>query len=442
MLRWLREGARSAVLLPPRWAGLHAGPGLAFLWLAAAWALNFGFDWASVDGPAALYTPALMQGWLRVALLAGLCWALVERAGGSARGGAVFTLLMVQSCILVVGSQLYTQALWAGWSKVLGLDVTLLWYLLLAWWVLAASVLVWRASAASQGARALGVAAIAAASVASSQWETGRAWYAAAPNDGPPPLALTQPLLEAQALVLPSQLQALAPQRPGVVDVYALTFAPYADEDVFLRESAMVSEVMQQRLGAAGRSLQLVNHRNTATELAWATPLNLQRAVHGIAERMDREEDVLFIHLTSHGAKDGQLAAAFDPLSIEPLTPALLKAALDEAGIRHRIVSVSACYSGSWIAPLQGDHTLVLTAADAQRTSYGCGTRSELTFFGRAMYDELLRRETLDFETAHAKARELIAQREKEAGKDDGYSNPQIAMGGGMRAKLRALAQP
>jgi len=47
-----------------------------------------------------------------------------------------------------------------------------------------------------------------------------------------------------------------------------------------------------------------------------------------------------------------------------------------------RVISVSACCSGSWIAPLAGDTALVMTAADADHTSYGCGRRSELTFFG------------------------------------------------------------
>jgi hypothetical protein len=153
---------------------------------------------------------------------------------------------------------------------------------------------------------------------------------------------------------------------------------------------------------------------------------------------MDREQDVLFIHLTSHGARDGELAHSFEPLHVEGLWPQQLKAWLDAAGIRHRIISVSACFSGSWIAPLAGDHTLVMTAADSQHTSYGCGRKSELTFFGRAMYDEALRGGA-DFEAAFAQARTVIERREKEAGKSDGYSNPQIAMGAGLREHLRQL---
>jgi hypothetical protein len=120
------------------------------------------------------------------------------------------------------------------------------------------------------------------------------------------------------------------------------------------------------------------------------------------------------------------------------MTPELLKRWLDEAGVRWRVISVSACYSGSWIAPLAGDGTLVMTAADAEHTSYGCGRRSELTFFGRAMYEEALRK-TWSFAEAHAAARKVIEVREQEAGKSDGYSNPQISEGAGIREVLQRL---
>lgn len=79
-----------------------------------------------------------------------------------------------------------------------------------------------------------------------------------------------------------------------------------------------------------------------------------------------------------------------------------------------------------------------MTASDSEHTSYGCGRKSELTFFGRAMYDEGMRT-TWSFEQAHAAARAVIAQREKDAGKPDGYSNPQIAMGEAIRERLHLL---
>jgi hypothetical protein len=244
--------------------------------------------------------------------------------------------------------------------------------------------------------------------------------------------------MELQPRLLATALAAIKPQRPGVIDAYAITFAPYASEDVFMRESALVAGVMAQRFDASGRTIQLVNNKATVAQLAWATPLNLQRAIARIGQRMDKDEDVLFIHLTSHGGADGKLAASMRPMTVDSVTPQALKQWLDDAGIRNRVISISACFSGSWIEPLAGDGTLVMTAADADHASYGCGSGSDLTFFGRAMYDEQLRH-TWSFEQAHAAARKVIDQREKEAGKADGYSNPQIRVGSAIRPVLARL---
>lgn len=57
------------------------------------------------------------------------------------------------------------------------------------------------------------------------------------------------------------------------------------------------------------------------------------------------------------------------------------------------------------------------------------------------MYDEQLRDKTRSFEQAHNAARSVIKQREIDAGKDDGYSNPQISVGAAIRARLARLEQ-
>ncbi|MBC7717171.1 MAG: hypothetical protein H7143_09570, partial [Pseudorhodobacter sp.] len=230
----------------------------------------------------------------------------------------------------------------------------------------------------------------------------------------------------------------IAAQRPGVQEVYGLIYAPYAEQDVFLRESSMVAQLLATRFDAAGRVLQLVNNPSTTSRLPWATPLNLRRAVTALAARMDLENDVLVVYLTSHGASNHRLSSSHGPLHLANIGPADLRAALDEAGIRHRVIAISACYSGGWVAPLAGSDTLVMTAADATHTSYGCGARSELTFFGRAVFDEQLRK-THSFEQAFAAAVPLIRQREQDAGKSDGFSNPQISVGENIRPLLQSL---
>lgn len=445
---WWRQGVRTAFFMRPSWQGLQATPAT-LAWLVAA---LFGFgvlaQRLTIPGPATVLWGALQSGWLWSVVTVWVCWWQVPRGAPQATGAqapraaALFAMSVAQAFALELLLAVPLTALARHGAVLDGLDswaTWAVWGLPLAWSVAAQAVLVWRASARRIAVRVVGMLLLGGVLVLNQWAPPPSVWYADTDTaQGPEPMRLTQPMFEAQAQLLSDQLAAIAPQRPAAIDVYSITFAPYADEDVFLRESRMVTSVMAERFGAAGRTLQLVNHRETVQELPWATPLNLQRTIRRMAQQMDRDHDVLFIHLTSHGARSGQLAAAFLPLSVDTLTPQMLKGWLDEAGIRHRIVSVSACYSGSWIEPLAGEYTLVMTAADADHTSYGCGRKSPLTYFGRAMFDEQLRHTGL-FEASHAEARRLIEQREKDAGKTDGFSNPQIRVGAQMREQLVRL---
>lgn len=446
---WWAQGARAACLMRPSWAGLQATPAVvACLYLVPlAWSVLV--ERLYIDGPANFYAPALLaDGGLDLTLTLFACWLLLRgRAPNAAPppdAASLFAMICAQALPVGVVLSLVFVPLSRSGSftaedplQPLGYGA---WALAMAWGLGSRALLMWRAGDLGRRSKAVLIALVVGISLAHQMFMPLRHWYPARPENVAPPeprLRLTQERVEAQSQALADELQALRPQRPGVVDMYVLTFAPDANA-VFRRESAVVAEVMGQRFDAVGRTVELVSHRDEAARPAWATLLNLRRALKRVAALMNRDEDVLFIHLSSHGARNAELVPDFWPLHVEPLTPALLKQWLDEEGIRWRVVSVSACYSGSWIAPLSGDGTLVLTAADADHTSYGCGRRSEMTFFGRAMYDEQLRR-TGSFEQAHAAARTVIAQREKAAGKEDGFSNPQIAVGAGIARRLQVL---
>jgi hypothetical protein len=267
-------------------------------------------------------------------------------------------------------------------------------------------------------------------------------WYstAAAQDGAATRFKLDQEVFEKQQALLAAQLDALpSSHQGGPAQLYGIVFAPYGSEDVFRRESEMVAGVLADRFNAKGRIVQLVNSPRTVATHAWATPLNLNRTVDAIAKRMDRDKDILVVYLTSHGASDFRLAAWNWPLEVEALTPASLRAMLDAAGIKFRVIAISACFSGGWVDPLASDTTLVMTAADAQHTSYGCGRKSELTYFGRAVFDEQLRSGTRSFEEAFARAVPVIRDREQKAGKSDGFSNPQLRAGEEIRSALAAL---
>lgn len=451
---WWAQGLRSALLMRPRWNLPPVTPALlAVLWVVPQ-ALSVGLERLAIAGPAQFYAPGLLSGgWLHLVAMAMACWWLRPATGdttpASPRGpldglallsAQALPLLLVYGLVML---PLMRDGDFLPASPGFAL-ARAIWGLMLLWWVAAQALLLWRFGTVRVGTRCFVVGAFVAVTVTADLVEPVRTWYPApdesASQDAGASYRLTPQMFDTQSEALQRDLQALQPQRPGRIDLYAITFAPNADEAVFGRESAVVADVMRQRFGAEGRVLQLVSRRDGGPAAGWATPGNLERAIARAAALMDRDEDVLFLHLTSHGARDGTLAASFWPLEVESLTPARLKAMLDRAGIRHRVISVSACYAGSWVAPLADDNTLVMTAADAEHTSYGCGRHSELTFFGRAMFDEQLRGGA-SFEAAHTAARDLIAEREKAAGKSDGFSNPQIATGTRIRERLRAMAE-
>jgi hypothetical protein len=446
---WYREAARTAVFQWPAWQGLTATPTVLAMLVLWGLALTIGLERLYIIGPAEFYWQAIAGGWLSTAVTAWTCYLMRPHASfdtdrhAAPDAAHLFAMAIAQSQVLtlIIGlafaallrnpyynqQQLGASGMWAVW-------------LIPTLWMMAAQLLLlWRAGSRRPGPMlavitiAIGLTALLYAA------RPAEFWYSSEPAGTQaerPQLRLSQETMEAQPQLLSQRLQALPAQRPGTADLYAITFAPYADEDVFRRESDMVSQVIAQRFGAAGRTLQLVNNLGTLQQWPWATPLNLKRAILHVAGLMDKEEDMLFLHLTSHGARNGELAANFWPMSVDTVKPGDLKAWLDEAGVKYRLISISACYSGSWIAPLADANSLVMTASDAEHTSYGCGRKSELTFFGRAMYDEQLRSKTLSFQEAHAAARDVIKRREEEAGKQDGYSNPQIRVGAAMQSRL------
>lgn len=447
---WLLQGLRAGLLLTPRVGPAQPTPWQTLLLLLLVAAIHLGVGRLEVDGPAHFNSRAYFAAWWTTGLLLLLVWAaqwgVPPREGGPRGVASWFTLdLGATLPALLVAQALYLLSIRGVLPDSVSASPVFQWALFLGlwgWMVAVALRLSWHFGVGRQRLAALAVGLVGLFTLQT--WQNpGSAWYAdesESAADDTPRLVLSQETFEQQQQVWAQSVEALAPQRPGVVDVYGLVFAPYAHEDVFLRETTMVKGVLGERFDAEGRVLHLANHATTAAALPWATPLNLQRAVQALAARMDRDEDVLVVYLTSHGASNFRLSAAHHPLSVDDLTPAELRRALDDAGIRHRVLAVSACYSGGWVAPLASDTTLVMTAADPEHTSYGCGRKSELTFFGRALFDEQLRK-THSFEAAFAAAVPLIKQREIDAGKDDGFSNPQISVGTGIRPVLQALEQ-
>jgi hypothetical protein len=268
-------------------------------------------------------------------------------------------------------------------------------------------------------------------------------WYEDEPDNGENPYAelyklSVEDLFYDQQRLLDRSLESLAPQRPGITDLYLLAVGGYGLENVFLNEVTYVSDLFDEQFDTRERSLVLVNNVSTVTQFPMANRHNLSAALQAIGEHMDRDEDVLFLFMTSHGGRDHHFSLNFGPVPLDDLTPTQLRQALDEAGIRWRVIVVSSCYSGGFIDALKDPQTLVITAAAADRTSFGCGMKSEFTDFGTAYFKHALAQQP-DFIQAFDLAATWV--KEKEQREKRKASQPQRFVGEAVGDKIATLIE-
>lgn len=263
-------------------------------------------------------------------------------------------------------------------------------------------------------------------------WATHRVGIAGTP----PNTILQEKVFHAQDGLLDARLAALLPQRAGITDLYFIGFAPHGSQDVFGRELQTVSGLMQERFDVAGRSLMLGNDPATLGEWPIASATNLGAALARVGEIMDANEDVLFLYVSTHGSEGGELSVELPPLQLSQIRPAALSRMLQASGIKWKVLVISACFSGGFIEPLRDENTLIITATDANNQSFGCGSGEDFTWYGKAYFDDALRR-TRSFTEAFEFARQAVALRERE--QKFTASNPQMYIGAAIKGKLAEL---
>ena len=210
---------------------------------------------------------------------------------------------------------------------------------------------------------------------------------------------------KAQRLLLQREFTGLAPSRKGETEIYTLAIAGWADLDVFVKELDGALAALAGVLPIKDHTVRLINRPETVNTVPLANVQNFTAAVHAIANIMNKDKDVFILLMTSHGDRTG--FALQLPGSITELTPRQIAAALDREGIKNRVVIVSACYSGIFVPPLANDNTIVVTAADAHHSSFGCAPERDWTYFGDAFFRQSLH-PGADFKNAFDHARVLI----------------------------------
>jgi Peptidase C13 family/Transposase DDE domain len=223
-------------------------------------------------------------------------------------------------------------------------------------------------------------------------------------------------------------------QRPAPARVHIAAFGLWGEETIFKRETIGAARALQTYFAATGK---IVVRANTA-KVSEARVSDMREQLKTIAADANRESDILVLFMTSHGTKDGVGIVTPSSRQAELLSPRRLGRVLKETPIRHKIVIISACYSGVFANALADDTTLLITAADADHPSFGCGAdvKDDWTYFGRAFFvDGLKAGRSLDDAFKIAKARVL----ERESAQKFEHSNPQMRGGKAVRAQLEAI---
>ena len=239
---------------------------------------------------------------------------------------------------------------------------------------------------------------------------------------------LGAPLIALVLTVVPSVSPTHAVEDAPRVSV--VSFGLFGDQGVFRREATGAAQVVADRFGSGPVNVQYNSKKGGGATIE-ALAMSLQVA----ANRMDAENDVLFLILTSHGSRDG-LAVKAGRLT-QTLTPSNLADMLARTSVRHKVVVISACYSGVFIPRLANPDVLVITAADANHPSFGCQDKAKWTYFGDAFFNVALRR-ARSLKEAFVVARALVRKRELREQFEP--SNPLMA--GGANVQPLLIASP
>ena len=230
----------------------------------------------------------------------------------------------------------------------------------------------------------------------------------------------------AQPNLMRQAVHQIADEEPGEVDVYHIGFAAYGEQDVFLHEVENALAILTDKFHSDGKTLGLINNRATVMNSPLATRHNLRRGIKAIAEKMNLDEDIMLVFLSSHGNEDGSISVHLEELGLSDLTASELRQSLDEPHVYWRIIIVSACFSGSFIDELKSPSTLIMTAAAADKSSFGCEHQRDWTYFGEAFFRQALPGNASLVDSFEA-ARNIINERERTEGKE--ASEPQIWIG-------------
>ena len=239
-------------------------------------------------------------------------------------------------------------------------------------------------------------------------------------------------LWTAQPRLLAKAVEPLTVQSSTKPSIYVLALATGGSQQLFGREARAVLREFKGKYSDDARSALLSNARNDLSAAPLANRTNLEGAIAAMRAGYDPQRDLAVIFLTSHGGRDAALSTDLpDYTQLSPISAEFLAKTLNRARITRRVVIVSACYSGTWIAPLASPDTIVITASAPDRTSFGCDDSRLYTVFGQAIVESPLDRGA-SLRDAFVEIKRRVAREEEKSGARP--SLPQAYVGANMRS--------
>ena len=151
-------------------------------------------------------------------------------------------------------------------------------------------------------------------------------------------------------------------------------------------------------------------------------------ALVGTAATQAGPDDIVFVDISSHGASQ-VLARKVGNHAPTALSSRELARKLEPLVGHPTVIIISACYSGSLIGDLRAPERIIITAARADRSSFGCAPDNRHTFFGEAEL-HAFGQQNRSLHQAFATIRDDVAR--MELGKRYQPSEPQVWVGANM----------
>ncbi len=213
-----------------------------------------------------------------------------------------------------------------------------------------------------------------------------------------------------------------APPAQAATPPHWLAVLVAGDDSLPVFDNAVGQMARVLQAGGAG-SAEI--HRFSAARRA-GTQLSIRsRVLAQIAALHPADGQACFVFLTSHGAHGPGLYLAPRTEFIDPA--ALDRALASGCGEAPTVAIVSACYTGNFARPpMMRPNRIILTAARADRPSFGCGAGQELTYYDRCLLQSLAARPD-GWQGVVGKVRACVTRLETEG--DEPASDPQSFIG-------------